>query len=679
MIAAIFATPQTVAQPQRGPVIDLIRQKVTRSPAAQLIEMTVGPPTGSDWWNGLIRPTDSETMQAAGKTVSSRGGFHYCQVGMNFRVAPLSDVNYRNALSYLVPKDRIIGSLFRYLVVKVNTPVPPAQSLWYNAQVDPHAYSPATAEAILGQTAGAYENVGGVWKYDAEHGGGDLETLRFYVPLEVTAPTSFTIGRMIVEEANAIGLTNINLMPMDFATYLDLVYNQWDYEMFWVCYGLGRNPTHLWDLFNSENNFPGSSNPYGINYPDLDAATDILWTSLDHDAKIAAAQQAQELLMGGSTTDPMPLYVPPTDPRSQALPVFAVYSRNYYDVAQPEIAGTVNMFGYGIDNGWTYLNIHWATANGYRPGTTEKTIVRVEDEFPERLNPLFATTVYANDFMANVVDGLIAVNPYTHKDESWLAESWSYVTTAEGMDVTFNLRLTDFQGQPVKWQDGDPVSASDVQFAWDFLAEEEIPNFWSVMKYYAGSTVIDADTIVASMTAPSQWYVYTLAGAAYLLPPQVWSQAARGWPMDATRLATILGWDASANAYPDPDGAGPLTAVPTCLFGTGPFINMHSTQTIGTQAYGDLAANRNYWLTTAEAQGFLAGMFHSAGDVTYDGEVDTEDLSAIGLAFNTVPDDPLWDPNADVCGPAGAAPDSQVNIFDAATAGKFFGELKESA
>jgi ABC-type transport system substrate-binding protein len=676
MIAAIFAIPQTEAQPQRGPVIDLLRQKVTRSPAAELIEMTVGPPTGSDIWQGLIRPTDSETMQAAGKTVSSRGGFHYCQIGMNYRSAPLSDVNYRHALAHLVPKDRIIGSLFRYLVVKVNTPVPPAQSLWYNAQVDPHPYSPAEAEAILGQADGLYAKVGGVWQYET---GAALETLRFYVPLEVTAPTSFTIGRMVTEEAQNIGLMNINLMPMDFATYLDLVYNQWDYDMFWVCYGLSRNPTHLWDLFNSENNFPGSSNPYGINYPDLDAATDILWTSLDHDAKIAAGQLAQELLMGGSTTAPMPEYLPPTDPRSQALPVFAVYSRNYYDVAQPDIAGTVNMFGYGIDNSWTYLNMHWALANGYRPGTTEKTVVRVEDEFPERLNPLFATTVYANDFMAQTEDALIAVNPFTHKDEPWLALSWTYVTTAGGMDVTFNLRLTDSQGQPVQWQDGDAVSASDVQFAWDFLADEEIPNFWSVMKYYTGSTIIDADTIVAHMSTPSQWYVYSLAGAAYLLPPQVWSQAARNWPTDATRLATILGWDASATAYPDPDGAGPLRAVPTCLFATGPFINMHSTQTIGTQAYGDLQANRNYWLTTAEAQAKISDMFHSAGDVTYDGSVDTLDMSAIGLAFNTVPGDDLWNTNADVCGPAGAAPDSQVNIFDAATAGKFFGEARESA
>jgi hypothetical protein len=387
---------------------------------------------------------------------------------------------------------------------------------------------------------------------------------------------------------------------------------------------------------------------------------------MDHDAKVAAAQLAQELLMGGSTTDPLPLYVPPTDPRSQALPICPVYSRNYYDVAQPELRHLVNMYGYGTDNMWTFLGIFWETGSEYRPGTAERTVVRVEDEFPERLNPLFATTVYANDFMGNVIDGLIAVNPYTHKDESWLALSWSYVPTVDGMDVTFNLRLTDLGDNPILWQDGDPIDITDVQFAWDFLSEWQIPNYWDAFKYYAGSDIIDANTIVARMTTTSQWYVYTLAAVAYMLPPQVWN---RPW----ANLQEILGWDPSANAYPDPDGAGPLRGLPTSLFGTGPFINQYSTQTIGTQAYGDLRANRNYWLTTNEIEALIGEMFHEAGDVTYDGEVDTEDLSAIGLAFNTVPGDVLWNPDADVCGPAGAAPDSQVNIFDAATAGKFYG------
>jgi ABC-type transport system substrate-binding protein len=670
MLAAMFAVTPVASYPagQRGPRVDLLRQKVTRSPAAQLIEMQNGPPAGSDIWEGLIRPTDIEDMDARGKQISSRGGFHYCEIGLNYRTPPLDDVNFRHALAHLIPKDRIIGSLFRYIDVKVDTPVPPAQSLWYNPGVDPHPYSPAAAEAVL-EASPRFEKVGGVWQYSAAAGGGALEHLRFFTPLEVVAPTSFTIGRMVVEEAQNIGLMNIEQVPMDFATYLDLTYNQWQFEMFWVCYGLGRYPTHLWDLFNSINNFPGSANPYGINYPELDAATNTLYFSLDRTAQIAAAQLSQELLMGGTTTDPMPDYVPPEDPRSQALPVFAVYSRNYYDIAQPQVKGLVNMFGNGIRNMWTYMNMYWDTTDEYRPGTTDKTIVRVEDEFPERMNPLFATTVYANDWFLNILEGLIVVNPYTHKDEPWLATSWSYEVTPGGMDVTFNLRLTDLTGAPITWQDNTPISINDVQFNWDFLADWEVPNFWGAFQYYDSSTLVDADTIVAHMTQASVWHVYSLAGTSHQLAPQVWDRA---W----ADLPTILGYDPSAHAYPDPDGGGPLTSVPTELFGTGPFISMHSTTTIGTQAYGDLQAYRNYWLRTSDIEQMIADMFWSAGDVDRSGNIDTTDLAAIGLAYLTTPGDALWNSNADVTGPAGTPPDSVVDIFDLSTAGKFYGETR---
>jgi ABC-type transport system substrate-binding protein len=99
-------------QGQRGPRIDTLRRKVTRSPASQLVEMTAGPPSGSEVWDGLIRPSDIEEMSRQGKTVSSlsRGGFHYCRIILNYRVHPLDDVNFRHALAHLVPKDRTLAT-----------------------------------------------------------------------------------------------------------------------------------------------------------------------------------------------------------------------------------------------------------------------------------------------------------------------------------------------------------------------------------------------------------------------------------------------------------------------------------------------------------------------------------------------------------------------------------------
>jgi ABC-type transport system substrate-binding protein len=300
-------------------------------------------------------------------------------MGFNMRVYPLSDVNFRHALAHLVPKDRIIGSLFKYINVRVDTPVPPAQALWYNDGIDDQAYDPTTAEQIL--AAAGYQKSGGEWK---DPQGNDLPDLRFYCPLEIVAPTSYTIARMLAEEAEAIGLPNIGGTPMDFGTYLGLVFGDQDFEIYWVCYGLtGSVPTHIWWMFHPINDFLGGDNCYGINYPALTAQLDILYGSLDHSAKLTAVTLAQELVMGGSATDPLPTYVPPGDPRSQALPLVTVYSRNYYDIQASGLRGAVSQFGQGLNNGWTWMNIHWDPDDDgdvdYRPGTTDNMVVYVHD------------------------------------------------------------------------------------------------------------------------------------------------------------------------------------------------------------------------------------------------------------------------------------------------------------
>ena len=661
ILAATFALkPTSAAYPvdQRGPRIDMVRQKVTRSPAGQLIEMTLGAPTGSDMWMGMIRPTDVEEMDRQGKTISSTPMLHFCEFGFNYRVIPLDDVNFRHALAHLVPKEKIIGTLFKYIDVKVDTPVPPAQSQWYNPDVDPHPFNPSEAEAIL--AAAGYHKDGGVWKMP-DHS--DMPGLRCYIPLEIVAPTSFTIGQYFADECQSIGLTNIQLEPMDFSTYTDKTFDEWDFDIFWVCWDLDRFPSHLWSFFHSENSYLGSYNPYGMYYPALDAQLDIYYKGLDHAAKVVALKTAQELIMGGTTIDP--LAIPAQPERSQAIPLIPVYSRNAYDTMDPGLRGMVNGKGDGIDNGWTWMNIHWENDEN-RPGTNEKIVVPILDEFPEKLNPMQASTVYAWKMLSPTLDGLMEVSPYTLRDIEWLATDWSYgVEDAypeySTMWVTFNLRTTDSTGAPIMWQDGDPIEPSDVAFAWDFLHDHEIPRYWDDFKYYLSSE-IDGNTITAHMNTTSQWLVYALAGTAYMVPPQVWTP----WVGQSTQ--DILAWDPSAEAGPG--------GLPTSCMGTGPFILQHSTTFIETSGYGDLTANRDYWKKTGEIVDLLTEMFHSAGDVNRDGDIGFEDIFAISDAFGSEPGDDNWNPDADIVGPAGGPPDGKVDIMDLATCGKYFGETR---
>jgi len=50
-VAFVHVKVRASGQPQRGPEIDTLQFRVVRSPAAQYMEMTIGPPVGSDVWS----------------------------------------------------------------------------------------------------------------------------------------------------------------------------------------------------------------------------------------------------------------------------------------------------------------------------------------------------------------------------------------------------------------------------------------------------------------------------------------------------------------------------------------------------------------------------------------------------------------------------------------------------
>lgn len=731
MLIPSLAIRPVVSQPGlRGPEIDKVSWRVVRSPAAQLVDMTAGPPRGTDIWtssikqpwplteakqslvNGGMRPSDIETMYHMGRTLSSREGLHMGFFGFNYRKPPLDDANFRHALAHLVPKVLIKELFFRYTAVVLNTIVPPTQPS-HNPNVDQHPFSPGEAIRIL-TVSGRYARApDGHWTHAD---GRELETLRLSSPREVVAPISYRICEIFIKEGQAIGLRNIVHVPMDFCEHVYMVMNLWDFEIFWMCHTLSRFPTQLYTQTNTQNNFMGSANPHGITTPGViidDPATpgiiesadyysNVVWEALDPSAMYyVAAMKCQELIMGGSITDPLlaPAQNTVTDNRTMAIPMIPVYWRIGFDAQHQYLRGAVNMFGYGIHNMWTWMNIHWNTLGGYRPGTTVREVWPIVADFPEKLNPTIADTVYAWTFMDPVFDGLIAINPTNYRYESWLAFEWSFGAAPGGMFVTFHLNLTDSQGQPITWQDGKPISAFDIKFAWDFLWYWQVPRYRAIFRFYDPEhTVIeDQDTITARMTIASPWLAYGLAGTAYLLPPQVWSNN----PVTNAQwnsMSEILSFDPSVHLYPLPgnyvegfwpgpygpqllpktwDDPGPL-ALPTQLFGTGPFKLQHGTQWILRYLFGDLNANRNYWLFTSEIQNMKADMFHRSGDVTIDGEIDVMDLAIIGSN--------MWSsgPNGDITGPIAPVPgpwprplkDGEVNSLDLAMAGKYYAETR---
>ena len=667
-----------------GPAIDVVRMPVISHPDAALIAMQTGT---ADVSIGLIRTGDVEKLTGDGHTVTFDPGFHMGHVGYNIRPLaiqqerrptltcwPLEDVQFRHALFYCYDQDAIVSSIYGYTVTPIRSLVPNAQGGWLNPNVPAIPYNPGnpftspagepSACGVLKAAGYTFEDADSsgtvtsadYWKHPS---GNPIPNMRLFTPTAATAPTSCEHGARFIEDLGEIGLAatpdngyaGLEHEPAEFADYMDKV-DSANFDAYMVFWSLGRFPDHLYDMCHSSQDcyyYPKRYNFPGIHDDVLDDLVLTIKTSLDHAEKLQACWDAQERLYRPDVSD-------------QALAYMQLYSRIYFNAHNLWLRGIVKSPGYGTDNGWTWLNMHWET--GHEKYTTggETLVNWIWGEKPERMNPCYASTVYAWDYIDHTLDGLIDVNPYTHEDLPAMAESWDVVETPSGpgaMEITFHLRKDVF------WQDGNPYTADDAKFNWLFLRDNMIPRFTSTWQYIIDVDVIDDYTVKVILSETSQFLLYDLAGTAAMLPPCVWS------PWDGKPLLDILAWDPSTTTT-KPTGAGPWFGTPqgpsTQLYGTGPFV-FDYYDSVGM--VGEMSQFPGYYRCTEDIRNQKVEMFHRIGDVNRDGTVWADDRGQMGAKFGIFEGEPEYDINVDV------NEDGIIDMGDISLANWFFGDQKE--
>jgi len=660
---------------QWGPQSEHVLFKTIWGPTAQRIALLN---KDVDVLTDLIRTIDVDALSvgndgiagtADDNKITSTPGFHMCYFAFNMRKFPFGPVEggnpgqaLRQAIAYLLPKDSLIASLFQYIVVRLDTFVPPSLATWYNPGVSIYDYNPAQANSTLYAAGYTFDTRNNVWKAP---NGNALPTINVMSPLYEVAPTSFTIASTLVGQMNAIKLWAVH-QPTDFWTLVSKVFELHDFDMYFLCWDLSRFPDFLYDFFHSSNDVEWGDNSPGIHNVALDQLLEIIKFSLDHTAKLEATMSAQAEL-------------------STMVPYVPVYSRNYFNAHLPEYQGVVLSPGFGIDNFWTFASIRGPRLSPIvkppsYPIQGNETIW-VLGEKPETYNPAYAGSAYAWEVLSNIYDSLIMVNPFTHEDMPWLAQSWSIEgpinTTApnggiivNGMKITFNLDARVTAGE-VLWHDGEVFNAYDVAFAWEYVRNESIPNFLSFWEKLVDADAPNAGTAVAYFNTTSQWLIYDAASIGAMFPPQVWN-AVRDDP-DTLDNEVLL--------YKPEDHSRPNAAYPwlTHVIGTGPFV--FRTKTIDnldtdlvafdprTHAPGSNMPSLHYWKSSAEIHEKMVEMFYKTGDVSMEGAITITDLARMANKYGKT-GTPGWR-QEDV------VKDGIINILDLATAGKSYGKQRE--
>jgi peptide/nickel transport system substrate-binding protein len=174
---------------------------------------------------------------------------------------------------------------------------------------------------------------------------------------------------------------------------------------------------------------------------------------------------------------------------------------------------------------------------------------------PDNLNPFLGYSASDYEIFHMQYDLLTGYDAKTWQPEPELAESWT--TSKDGLTWTFKIR------KGATWQDGQPVTAHDVAFTFNYVIDNDMSAFTGYTEGIKKVTAVDDSTVVFTCSRPKS---NMLGMWVPILPEHVWSKV-------------------------DPKDAGTGYANETPIVGSGPFQVVEWKK----GSYIRLEANKAYW------------------------------------------------------------------------------------
>jgi peptide/nickel transport system substrate-binding protein len=137
---------------------------------------------------------------------------------------------------------------------------------------------------------------------------------------------------------------------------------------------------------------------------------------------------------------------------------------------------------------------------------------------PDNLNPFVAQVFPSYLIFSTNYDNLVGIDPATlvPSKETGLARDWS--VDADGKTWTFTMRDT------AEWQDnGQPVTAQDVVFTYDYILKNDMSNFTSYTAGITRVTALDEYTVQMACSAPKADMLLSL-NSIPVLPEHIWAE-----------------------------------------------------------------------------------------------------------------------------------------------------------
>ena len=485
------ATPEVT-----GPRVDEWYIIMYASPDAEVIALKRGEVHMVEW---PLRPEHIEDLSKMPEEVKlySAPAFELFHLGVACFRYPFNISTFRFALNFIVDRDWIESELLKGYGVAFASPVPPSYGAWHNPAAEELVwYDPAKADEIFNKLGFVKDPATG--KRIDPKTGEPLRPIIFYVRSD--DPIRKTIGERLAEELRNLGF-DVDVKYCDpYGAWINVYWGEeWDlYTAGWL---LGRDVDFLYWFFHSD-----IERPYNFvlhKNATIDPLLETIVYDPDYEDVFEAVQEAQVLLV-------------------QSSPYINLYIRTMVHAARAEWEGFIPMYGYGIENGWTYLNVR--PAGRVMGGSFRLAVLHL----PMDWNWLTAEWYWDWMVLGPLVEGApFAVHPYTLEDFPWMGNWTTEVVTGpayglpsgvNGTRLVFNLDTLADPGW--YYHDGIRVTIDDFVWTYLFLNETKPPRYemtwWGLV--HVGKLNETAIELVYNYT--SYWLLHS--ASMFPLTPHVW-------------------------------------------------------------------------------------------------------------------------------------------------------------
>ncbi len=444
----------------------------------------------------------------------------------------------RAALANLVDRETLVSLIGTSVATPLYTPVPPSLGKYSNPDLQPGGslfymvrYDPVRASQLLNESGlFPYDSASG-WRYwDRNRNGRKDSGEDFQLKIFIRADHSGRkkAGEMLIEELERssplIRIPYQAVFGDISAARLQVMTNK-DFHIYTGGWSLSVDPDFLilwnWDFYWH----PGR--PYNYAGCNKDAFNEasyaVMYANTQADA-VYWAREAQKVFADAALSAPI-----------YTSTGFKAVSRTYVGGTEPDYSGDewtnwVNWPGYGVDNGYTFLNMH-TNVSEWMPGGVIRYGFKTTDI--RQFNPIYSEWVWDNIVLDLIgFESLLARNPYTLEFIPWVAKTFTVGTYThpvygECTKVVFSLR------DDVYFQDGHKLTIADIYFTFvevdDILESRGLaPPWWiSNVQNILSFSILDPMNFEVLLDVKSI-YAVGWVGGNRILPEHIWRPICEG-------------------------------------------------------------------------------------------------------------------------------------------------------